>query len=229
MTATNHTEHYDLSQFVNTDHPTFTGDYNGDMSKIDAAIYAASQSGGPVGLSAVSHDATLTGDGTSTTPLRVADGTALRSISARAVDLNTYENDGLYHLTGVCQNTPRGNVDTNGILFVQRSGSDRFQVLIASWINGDTGRIYLRTGNKNTVMAWADWLQVACLADIPDISALASRIAALESQVAALTDTATPASTGLTAEQLDSQYLSGYNIVRVGTPTRGKETEEYSQ
>lgn len=67
MTATNHTEHYDLSQFVNTDHPTFTGDYNGDMSKIDAAIYAASQSGGSGGLSAVSHDATLTGDGTSST------------------------------------------------------------------------------------------------------------------------------------------------------------------
>lgn len=46
MTATNHAEHYGLSQYTEDDHPTYTGDYNGDMSKIDAAIYAASQSGG---------------------------------------------------------------------------------------------------------------------------------------------------------------------------------------
>lgn len=32
MTATNHTEHYGLSQYAEDDHPTYTGDYNGDMS-----------------------------------------------------------------------------------------------------------------------------------------------------------------------------------------------------
>lgn len=37
MTATNHTEHYGLSQYTEDDHPTYTGDYNGDMAKIDAA------------------------------------------------------------------------------------------------------------------------------------------------------------------------------------------------
>ena len=47
MTATNHTEHYGLSQYTEDDRPTYTGDYNGDMSKIDAAIHAAAaQSGG---------------------------------------------------------------------------------------------------------------------------------------------------------------------------------------
>lgn len=40
MMATNHTEHYGLSQYAQDDRPTYTGDYNGDMSKIDAAIYA---------------------------------------------------------------------------------------------------------------------------------------------------------------------------------------------
>lgn len=70
MTATNHTEHYDLSQYIDNDHPTYTGDYNADMSKIDAAIYAASQSGG---LSTVEHTADLTGDGTTGSPLGVAD------------------------------------------------------------------------------------------------------------------------------------------------------------
>lgn len=50
MTATNHTEHYGLSQYTEDDHPTYTGDYNGDMAKIDAAIHAAHQSGGPTAV-----------------------------------------------------------------------------------------------------------------------------------------------------------------------------------
>lgn len=35
---TNHTTNYELSQFVSSDKPTFLGDYNGDMLKIDTAI-----------------------------------------------------------------------------------------------------------------------------------------------------------------------------------------------
>ena len=58
MTATNHTEHYGLSQYTESVRPTYTGDYNGDMSKIDAAIYAASQAGG---MATVEHTADLTG------------------------------------------------------------------------------------------------------------------------------------------------------------------------
>jgi hypothetical protein len=38
MTATNHTEHYELSQFAETDRPTWSGDYNGDMAKIDGQM-----------------------------------------------------------------------------------------------------------------------------------------------------------------------------------------------
>lgn len=69
MTATNHTEHYELSQYTDNDHPTYTGDYNGDMSKIDAAIHAAAQSG----MTAVTHTNDLTGDGSTGNPLGVAD------------------------------------------------------------------------------------------------------------------------------------------------------------
>lgn len=38
MTATNHTTSYNLSQFVGADRPTWLGDYNGDMTKIDAQL-----------------------------------------------------------------------------------------------------------------------------------------------------------------------------------------------
>ena len=38
MTASEHTANYDLSQFAGTDRPTWLGDYNGDMTKIDAQL-----------------------------------------------------------------------------------------------------------------------------------------------------------------------------------------------
>lgn len=41
MAHTNSTSNYELSQFIGTDKPTFLGDYNGDMQKIDAAIKGA--------------------------------------------------------------------------------------------------------------------------------------------------------------------------------------------
>ena len=75
MTATNHTKNYNLSQFAGTDRPTWLGDYNGDMSKIDAQLKQnaddiASAAAG--GITSVSHTADLTGNGTSGSPLGVA-------------------------------------------------------------------------------------------------------------------------------------------------------------
>lgn len=75
MTATNKTENYDLSQFVGTDRPTWLGDYNGDMSKIDRQLKQnaddiASATAGV--LTSVHHTADLTGSGTSGSPLGVA-------------------------------------------------------------------------------------------------------------------------------------------------------------
>ena len=82
MTATNHTENYDLSQFVDTDRPTWLVDYNGDMTKIDAQLKrnaddVASAAGG--GLTSVNHTADLTGNGTSGSPLGVADTIARKT------------------------------------------------------------------------------------------------------------------------------------------------------
>ena len=82
MTATNHTENYNLSQFVGTDRPTWLGDYNDDMAKIDAQLKQnaddiASASAG--GLTSVSHTADLTGNGTTGSPLGVADTIARKT------------------------------------------------------------------------------------------------------------------------------------------------------
>ena len=41
MSSTNKTTHYELSQYVSSDKPTYLTDYNGDMLKIDTGINAA--------------------------------------------------------------------------------------------------------------------------------------------------------------------------------------------
>lgn len=40
MASTNHTANYELSQYVGSDKPTYLGDYNADMLKIDTAMKA---------------------------------------------------------------------------------------------------------------------------------------------------------------------------------------------
>lgn len=82
MTATNKTTNYELSQFVGTDRPTWLGDYNGDMSKIDKQLKQnaddiASAAAG--GLTSVHHTADLTGNGTSGSPLGVANTIAKKT------------------------------------------------------------------------------------------------------------------------------------------------------
>ena len=82
MTATNKTKNYELSQFVGTDRPTWLGDYNSDMSKIDAQLKQnaddiASAAAG--GLTSVQHTADLTGNGTTDSPLGVADTIAKKA------------------------------------------------------------------------------------------------------------------------------------------------------
>lgn len=81
MTATKHTANYNLSQFAGPDHPTWLGDYNGDMGKIDAQLKknadAIAAAGG--GLKTVAHTADLTGTGTTTSPLGVAASIARKS------------------------------------------------------------------------------------------------------------------------------------------------------
>ena len=82
MTATNKTANYDLSQFVGTDRPTWLGDYNSDMEKIDAQMKTnadAIEQATAGRLTSVSHTTDLTGNGTSGSPLGVADTIARKT------------------------------------------------------------------------------------------------------------------------------------------------------
>lgn len=238
MTATNHTEHYGLSQYVEDDHPTYTGDYNGDMSKIDAAIYAASLSGGTGGLTTVAHDDTLTGDGTTTDVLSVIasfkNATRLYKPAASRFDPNDCKDAGVYYLTmqrndANVANIPPDLQDTfiRASLVVCRCGFGAIDIA-QLWLNRSGGEGEPFIAYRIHADEWSSWQRLAFVDDIPDVSALTSRVAKLESQVLALTTTGTSDATGLTATQLDAQYSDDYNIVRIGTPIRSTESEESS-
>lgn len=310
MTATNHTENYNLSQFVGTDRPTWLGDYNGDMTKIDAAIHAAAQSGGltavahtddltgdgstgnPLGvadtiarsedipsldgyattesvtqaiaaaiadrltagdikpgnginietsgnqvtvsyvgdgsaggLSAVAHDATLTGDGTGTSPLGITSGTAINEkiLTKVTVDFNDYTEPGFYGCNDVSvEHAPHLDSPTRFSFLVLNCGyvgSSRKTCCIQVLFNRglDKAEIYMRTAQYGG--NWGDWVKFVTNSEYNN---LASRVTALER---ALSPSA-PQTTGLTAKELDTQYPDSYNIVRVGAPTRNNESEE---
>lgn len=221
MTATNHTEHYKLSQYTEDDHPTYTGDYNADMAKIDAAIHtAAAQSGG---LTAVAHDATLTGNGTAGMPLGVMQGGLLsNSKPANTVNIDSIDDPNLNTFAQVNNSSsgtkPTPNVE--GLCFRYRASPLAIVEVIFS--NDSDANIYVR---RNYGGAWRAWRTVVMQDNLAN---LISRVEALESKVSQLTTDASPSTTGLTASQLDAQYSDNYNIVRVGSPTRNVESEETS-
>ena len=92
MASTNKTKNYDLSQFVGTDRPTWLGDYNDDMAKIDAQMKQNADdiaSAAEGSLTSVNHTADLTGNGTSGSPLGVAATIARKSDIPDTSDLAT--------------------------------------------------------------------------------------------------------------------------------------------
>lgn len=60
MSSTNKTNYYDLSQYVGTDKPTYLGDYNSDMSKIDGAIHGVQETATTANQTAGSAEAKAT-------------------------------------------------------------------------------------------------------------------------------------------------------------------------
>lgn len=282
MTATNHTEHYELSQYTEGDRPTYTGDYNGDMSKIDAAIYAASQSGGG-GMAVVEHTADLTGDGNTGNPLGVAD-TIARTEDIPSLDgYATTESVTQAIASAIADRLTAGdikpgngiNIETSGntvtISYVGDGSSGGMEAVAHdNTLTGDgtpTEPLGVAVRSTASAEAYAAWLSKTpsglCVGIMPQsglgfqsgggfdrlirINSDEATIRAgdneqlqvvglpesvwnqiderIESKLAAA---ATPSTTGLTAKESDMQYSDGYNIVRVGTPTRSTETEESS-
>lgn len=86
MAHTNSTSNYELSQFIGTDKPTFLGDYNGDMQKIDAAIKGAKDTAD--GASTTANAASALATSASETATQAATDAASASANATTA-LNT--------------------------------------------------------------------------------------------------------------------------------------------
>lgn len=85
MSSTNKTNYYDLSQYIGTDKPTYLGDYNSDMSKIDAGIHSAVETATTANQTAGSADAKATKANTDLTALDkrvVANTTGIDQLNA---------------------------------------------------------------------------------------------------------------------------------------------------
>lgn len=89
MAHTNSTANYSLSQFVGTDKPTFLGDYNGDMLKIDTAIKGAADDASGAVTTANAASALAT-DAASTATSAASDASAASATATTA--LNTANN-----------------------------------------------------------------------------------------------------------------------------------------
>lgn len=76
---TNHTTNYELSQFTSADKPTFLGDYNGDMLKIDTAI---------AGVATTASGAVSTANAASATATDAATAAASAASTAATADAN---------------------------------------------------------------------------------------------------------------------------------------------
>lgn len=90
FSSTNKTTHYDLSQYVSSDLPTYLVDYNSDMSKIDTAINAA-QTTADTASTAATNAATVASTAQSTantavTNAATADGKAV-AVDTKVGDL----------------------------------------------------------------------------------------------------------------------------------------------
>lgn len=60
MSSTNKTNYYKLSQYIGTDKPTYLGDYNSDMSKIDVGIHEVQETATTANQIAGSAEAKVT-------------------------------------------------------------------------------------------------------------------------------------------------------------------------
>ena len=147
--------------------------------------------GDPGDLTTVTHDDTLTGDGTSSAPLGAAVGSALNqgiTNEPRDLDFNTYTSSGIYGITsnGLAQNAPSEMKSENirAALLVSQCGFNArkgvvLQVLFTRNVQASQLGIYMRGLRSGT---WDEWLRIAPMSDIRNASALTSRIAALEAE-----------------------------------------------
>lgn len=141
--------------------------------------------GDPGDLTAVSHNATLTGDGTANNVLRISKGFYPDAIDIDpASKLNDLIDNGFYRITGYTKDdSPISHLPIGGFVVVNHVGSTVFQSLTVVWKTVDTAEIYIRS--KVGTGPWLNWKKIAFTDDLSSYVPL-STYRALETRVKSL-------------------------------------------
>lgn len=92
MASTNKTTHYELSQYVGSDKPTYLSDYNGDMLKIDTAINTAKTTADTAQTAATTAQTTAEGAQTTATTAVTNAATAQTAANTAITNVGTLAN-----------------------------------------------------------------------------------------------------------------------------------------
>lgn len=111
MASTNKTTHYELSQYVGTDKPTYLTDYNGDMLAIDTGIYNA-QTKADSAYSAAGVADGKAGDAQTTANTAVTSASTANTNIGTMANLNTTEKTNLVGAINEV-NTLAGTAESN--------------------------------------------------------------------------------------------------------------------
>ena len=139
MSSTNKTTNYELSQYIGTDKPTYLGDYNSDMLKIDTRMKA--------NQTATETNATAIGtvSGTATTALEkaTANETAISGVSSTATSALNKANSNETDITALKK---YNNVVLPETLIGTYKGLPLYRKIVEHTINAPVGS---STGHQN--------------------------------------------------------------------------------
>ena len=95
MSSTNKTTYYELSQYVGSDKPTYLGDYNSDMLKIDTGLHAAADAADTALTTAnAANSAATSASTTATTALSTAQSASTTASQAQTTAETALTNAG---------------------------------------------------------------------------------------------------------------------------------------
>lgn len=106
MASTGKTTNYELSQFIGTDKPSWLGDYNGDMLKIDTAL-------GSINATATTAQSGVASAQSAASAAQATANAALQKATANAQDITEIKGD-LTNISGAM--TPLNNVSSGQLL-----------------------------------------------------------------------------------------------------------------
>ena len=155
--------------------------------------------GDPGDLTTVTHDDTLTGDGTSDTPLGIASGLNFSNFDTKltwATPLSSVNTPGMHRILGNTQDSPDGDIPdfikgrTNvaAILLVYKNSSSFLKIMYVQYADvvGHMVRCFGKTYTDSGSSAWIDLNHSGST-----VSALTSRVTALEAKLNELAVTQT--------------------------------------